>query len=80
MLRPALRSARQETSGEPWPAAARTSARAGAGSDNAPAPVQQTIHVTIGRIEVARHTATIGAGAQTERSAGDEPGRVSQDA
>ena len=52
MLRPALRSARQETSGEPWPAAARASARAGPGSDNAPAPVQQTIHVTIGRIEV----------------------------
>ena len=52
MLRPALRSARQETSGEPWPTAARTSARAGAGPDNAPAPIQQTIHVTIGRIEV----------------------------
>ena len=52
VLRPALRSARQETSGEPWPTAARTSARAGAGPDNAPAPVQQTIHVTIGRIEV----------------------------
>jgi len=52
LLRPALRSARQEASGEPWPAAARTSARAGAGALSDPAPVQQTIHVTIGRIEV----------------------------
>ena len=51
-LKPALRSARQETSGEPWPTAARTLGRAGTGPDNAPAPIQQTIHVTIGRIEV----------------------------
>ena len=53
VLRPALRSAPQEASEAPRPAAVRTSsARAGAGPDNAPAPVQQTIHVTIGRIEV----------------------------
>ena len=52
VIKPALRSARQETSGEPWPAAARTSARSGAGALSDPAPVQQTIHVTIGRIEV----------------------------
>ena len=52
VIRPALRSLQQGAFGEPRPVAAPTSTRAGFGLDGPPEPVQQTIHVTIGRIEV----------------------------